>query len=208
MAQTQSRGWLWAAIPVSVLVLSCVGASCGSLIARQEVRTGASPSPAALRSASPSPPPTIVVRLPDSLLGRAKTTDRSLLRSAEQAAAAQQKAQTAAQTVMATYYGSLARKNLVFVLAVQARSSDPDLVYTRVVAAMERQQKGLDLTDVDPGTLGGRAACGEAPVSGSPVTFCLWVDSGSYGFVEFFHVHVGPQRAEFIEARGQIETLV
>jgi hypothetical protein len=207
MAQAQSRGWLWAAIPVSVLVLSCFGASCGSLIARQQVAASASPSPAAVRSVSPSPQPNILLRLPSALLGRAKTADKSLLRSAEQAVTAQQNAETDAQAVMATYYGSPARQNLIFVLAVQARSSDPGSVFTRVVAAMEQQQKGLHLTEIDPGPLGGQAACGEAPVSGRPVTFCLWVDAGSYGFVEFFGVHVGPQRAPFIKARGQLETV-
>jgi hypothetical protein len=199
------RAWLWAAVPIVVLLLSCVGAAGGSFIARQEVAAIPSASPAAVRSASPSP--TIVVRLPNTLLGRAKATDRALVKSAGNAVAAQRTADSGAQSVQAAYYGSAARRNLMFVLVVQAKSAEPRLTYVRVVMAMEQQQKGLDLTDVDPGPLGGQAACGEAPVSGTPVTFCLWVDAGSYGFVEFFGVHVGPQRTQFLKARAQIESV-
>ena len=207
MTATPRRAWLWAAIPAAVLLLSCFGATAGSFIARQEAATQPSPSPAAARSATPSPPPTIVVRLPAALLGRAKSTDRTLVRSAEQAATSQRTADIAAQSVVAAYYGSIAKKNLVFVLAVQARSPDPRLTYEHLVAALEQQQKGLDLTEIDAGPLGGSAACGEAPVSGRPVTFCLWADRGSYAFVEFFGVHIGPQPAQLPRARAQIEAV-
>lgn len=200
------RGWLWAGVPVAVLLLSCFGAAGGSFLAREEVRTATpSPSPAAVRSASPQP--TYVVRLPNTLLGRAKAKERALVQSAEQAVAAQRKSDSGAQVVDAAYYGSVNRSNLLFVLAVQAASADPPQTYERVVAALEEQQSGLDVDSLDPGPLGGQAGCGEAPVSGRPVTFCVWVDSGSYGFVEFFGVHVGPQRAQFIKARGQIESI-
>lgn len=200
------RRWLWFAIPAVVLLLVCIGASTGSWIAQQEVAARSSPFPPISPSTSP-PAPTFVVRLPDALLGRARTTDPALLRSAEQAVAAQQSAESSAQAVLSTYYGSLNRRNLVFVLVVQAHSSDPQSTYARLVDAMEQQQSGLDLIDIDPGTLGGQASCGEAPVSGGPVTFCVWVDAGSYGFVEFFGVHVGPQRSQFLRARSQIETI-
>lgn len=209
MSQTATprRAWLWAGIPVAVLLLACCGASFGSFVARQEAaaRPSPSPSPAAVRSASP--PPTYGVRLPATLLGRAKAKEKALVQSADQAVAAQRTAESGAQSVQAAYYGSVNRQNLIFVLAVQATSADPQQTYDRVVAAMEQQQKGLQLADIDPGTLGGQAGCGEAPVSGSPVTFCVWVDAGSYGFVEFFGVHVGPQRALFVKARTQIESV-
>jgi hypothetical protein len=199
-------GWLWAGVPVVVLLLSCFGAAGGSFVARQEFAAASpSPSPAAVRS--PSPAPTVVIRLPDTLLGRAKATQKALVQSAEQAVAAQRTAESTAESVQAAYYGNANRQNLIFVLAVQARSADPRQTYARVVEAMEQQQKGLTLTEIDPGPLGGQAGCGEAPVSGSPVTFCVWVDAGSYGFVEFFGVHVGPQRAQFVRARSQIESV-
>lgn len=207
MAGTANRRvWLWAAIPAAVLLLSCVGAAGGSFLARQEIAASAPPSPTVVRSSSPQP--AIAVRLPATLLGRAKAKERPLVQSAEQAVAAQRDADSNAQSAQAAYYGSVNRKNLMFVLTVQARSDDPQSTYNRVVGAMEQQQDGLDLAEMDPGTLGGQAGCGEAPVSGSPVTFCVWVDSGSYGFVEFFGVHAGPQRAQFLKARSQIEAVL
>jgi hypothetical protein len=206
-AATPHRAWLWAGIPVAVSLLACYGGTVGSYLARQEAAAApsSSPSPAVVRSASPAP--TYVVRLPAALLGRAKAKEKALVQSAEQAVAAQRTAESGAKSVQAAYYGSVNRQNLVFVLAVEARSADPRATYERVVAAMEQQQKGLELTAIDPGTLGGQAGCGEAPVSGSPVTFCVWVDAGSYGFVEFFGVHVGPQRTQFLKARTQIESV-
>jgi hypothetical protein len=207
------RAWLWAGMAVAALLLACFGASCGSFVARQEAaarqqsaaRSPTTPAPAAVRSASPRP--AYGVRLPASLLGRAKASQKALVHSAEQAVAAQRAAETGAQSVEAAYYGSVNRKNLIFVLAVQAPSADPGQTYDRIVDALQQQQKGLRLAGLDPGTLGGQAGCGEAPVSGSPVTFCVWVDAGSYGFVEFFGVHVGPQRAQFLKARTQIESV-
>jgi hypothetical protein len=147
------RGWLFAGVPVAVLLLSCFGAAGGSFVARQEIAAASpSPSPAAVRSASPQP--TIVVRLPNTLLGRAKAKEKALVQSAEQAVTAQRTAEIGAESVQAAYYGGVNRSNLLFVLAVQAKSSDPEQTYGRVVAALEEQQSGLKVAALDPGPLG------------------------------------------------------
>jgi hypothetical protein len=207
MVATPGRAGVWLALAASAAILAFVGAAGGSFVARHQADPRPSPSAATSPSASPSPSPAIVVRLPATLLGRAKTTDHTLVKAAQKAVAAQQNATSGAETVQAAYYGTSARRNLMFVLAVKAQSADPSVTYERVVAGMQAQQKGLKLIEISPGTLGGRAACGEAPVSGSPVTFCLWADNVSYAFVEFFGAHAAPQRAPFLRARTQIETI-
>jgi hypothetical protein len=201
-------GWgLWVLVPVVVGLLAGLGAAGGSFIAREEARARSTPSPAMSRSPSVrlSPARQVTLRLPESLLNRAKTTDKGLLKTAEQAAKAQRAAEANAQVVLATYYGTQARKNLMFVLVVQKQINDVPAVASRVYVDMEKQQPGLDLTAVDPGGLGGEAACGDASVTGTMVTFCVWVDSGSYGFVEFFGARVNP--VQFVRARAQIELL-
>ncbi|NUO61892.1 MAG: hypothetical protein HOV71_22140 [Hamadaea sp.] len=208
----RSRLMLWIGLPLVVVLLSCLGAAAGALLARRDARSG---DPTALDvtttpsgSASPSARSarSVVVRLPKTLLGRAKTTDKTLLESAEKAAATQRAAEAATSQVVSTYYGSFAKKNVVFVLAVQGVVVDPDHLFTTVTSALESQRKGLTLTEVAPGPLGGRAACGDSTVSGGAVASCVWVDSGSYAFIEFFGMKAAALKDQFVKARGQLET--
>lgn len=211
--QRRSRLWLWIVLPLIVVMLSCVGAAGGVYLARRDARS-AQPTPlqttlAPSGSASPSAPSAqvIVVRLPRTLLGRARTTDKALLQSAATAVSTQRSAESGTTEVVATYYGSFARKNLIFVLGVQGKVVDPEHLYATVTAALESQRKGLKLTAVEPGPLGGMAACGDSIVAKSTVASCVWVDAGSYAFVEFFGVKAASVRSQFIQARGQLESV-
>jgi hypothetical protein len=211
--QRRSRLWLWIVLPLIVTLLSCVGAAGGAYLARRDTRSAGSapvattPAPSGSASPSAASAQATVVSLPKALLGRARTTDRTLLASAEKAARAQRSAEAGTTQVVAAYYGSFARKNLVFVLAVQGKVVDPEELYATVTAALESQRKGLKLAPVEPGPLGGRAACGDSVVSGGSVASCVWVDSGSYAFVEFFGVKAAAVKAQFVQARGQLETV-
>ncbi|NUT33014.1 MAG: hypothetical protein HOV79_08065 [Hamadaea sp.] len=211
--QQRSRMWLWIALPLIVVLLSCLGAAGGVLLAKRDAReaapggVGVTASPAA--SASPSArATTVVVRLPATLLGRAKTKDTTLLKSAEQAVKAQRSAESGTpQQILSTYYGSFAKKNLLFVLVVQGKVVDPEHLFATVKAALEAQRKGLKLADIEAGPLGGYAACGDSTVSGGQVASCLWVDAGSYAFIEFFGAKAAAVTTQFVQARGQIEKL-
>lgn len=210
--QQRSRLWLWIVLPLIVVLLSCLGAAGGVYLARRDARSAApsgvevTVTPSASGSPSPSSTTTVVVRLPAALLGRAKTKDATLLKSAEQAVKAQRSAQSdASQQVLATYYGSFAKKNLLFVMTVQGKVVDPAHLFETVKAALEAQRKGLKLAQVEPGPLGGYAACGDSVVSGGQVASCLWVDSGSYAFIEFFGAKAAAVKTHFVQARGQLE---
>jgi len=212
-AAPRSRLLLWIVLPLVVGLLSCLGAVAGVFLARRDARSGdpTALDPTATPSTSASPSAvserSVAVRLPKTLLGRAKTTDKTLLESAEKAAATQRAAESATTQVVSTYYGTFAKKNLVFVLAVQGKIVDPDHLFATVTAALESQRKGLTLTEISPGPLGGQAACGDSTVSGGTVASCVWVDSGSYAFVEFFGVKAASAKDQFIQARGQLETV-
>jgi hypothetical protein len=211
-AAPRSRLMLWIVLPLVVVLLACLGAAGGILLARRDARSGAptaletAASPSASASPSAASARSVVVRLPRTLLGRAKTTDKALLTSADKAARTQRAAESATSQVVSTYYGSFAKKNLVFVLAVQGTVVDPDHLFETVTTALESQREGLKLAQVAPGPLGGRAACGDSKVSGGVVASCFWVDSGSYAFVEFFGVKTSSVKDQFVQARGQLET--
>ncbi|NUR72254.1 MAG: hypothetical protein HOU81_15685 [Hamadaea sp.] len=209
---SRSRLLLWIGLPLVVVLLSCLGAGAGALLARRDARSGeptgldVTTTPSSSTSPSARSTRSVVIRLPKTLLGRAKTTDKTLLDSAEKAAATQRAAEATTSQVLATYYGTFAKKNLVFVLAVQGDVVDPDHLFATVTAALESQRKGLKLVEIAPGPLGGRAACGDSTVSGGTVAECVWVDSGSYAFVEFFGVKATTVKDQFALARGQLET--
>lgn len=208
----RSRLVPWVVLPLVVVLLSCLGAAAGILLARQDARPGGTSAldvtatPSGSASPSTRSARTSVVRLPKTLLGLAKTTDKTLLASAEKAAKTQRASEAATSQVLATYYGSFAKKNLVFVLAVQGEVVDADHLFETVTAALETQRKGLKLVEIAPGPLGGRAACGDSTVSGGTIAECVWVDSGSYAFVEFFGAKAAAVQDKFVKARGQLET--
>ena len=62
-----------------------------------------------------------------------------------------------------------------------------------------------DLTDTDPGPLGGIAKCGDTESSGVPMALCVWSDNGSIGMFAMLFKNRADLEKEFITLRGEVE---
>ncbi|WP_027342931.1 hypothetical protein [Hamadaea tsunoensis] len=198
----------WLALGAVVLVLVCGGLTGGSLIARQQAAGEDRPAiPSVVisdRPGSASPVAAYALALPAKLINRSLSTDKSLRKLADQAAA-ERRAQSPNAEVIAGYYGSFVHKNLLFVLAVRTPTGEPAAVLAQIRAGMQTRQPGLVLATVAPGPLGGVASCGDSTSDGNAMAVCVWVDAGSYGFLQFFGATAKNVGDQFRTARGQLE---
>ena len=67
---------------------------------------------------------------------------------------------------------------------------------------------GMDagnLTDTDPGPLGGIAKCGDTKSAGIDMAICVWSDNGSIGMFAMMFKNRADLAKEFVTLRGQVE---
>ena len=103
------------------------------------------------------------------------------------------------------FYGVVAKRNMVFIAAVEAPIPNPEEQLEDSFAASFGGLKLSNVVDVEPGPLGGRARCGDAKMSGEKVAVCAWADEGSGGWMGWYFKTVKQVRGEFAKLRGEIE---
>jgi hypothetical protein len=62
-----------------------------------------------------------------------------------------------------------------------------------------------NLTDTEPGPLGGIAKCGDTNTAGVPMAVCIWSDNGSVGMLAMMFKEKADLESEFVSLRGEIE---
>jgi hypothetical protein len=62
-----------------------------------------------------------------------------------------------------------------------------------------------NLTDTEPGPLGGIAKCGDTNTSGVPMAVCVWSDNGSVGMLAMMFKEKADLEKEFVALRGEVE---
>ncbi len=92
-------------------------------------------------------------------------------------------------------------------IGVSGRVRSPDAELDQAFSEMSGAgMTATNIHDVDPGSLGGEARCGEGSSQGVPVVVCAWADRGSVGMIAFFNRDPTSSEEMFREIRGVVET--
>jgi hypothetical protein len=140
---------------------------------------------------------------PETLNGRAKATDPGLVTASETMAAEVKKSVPEATSTVGAFYGDPA-KDLVMIVGVSGLIVDPKQELDDAVREIGTELGVTTMTDVDSGTLGGNAKCGDGTTEGQKVSVCLWADRGSLGMVVFYYESGKDAEAEFATIRSAI----
>jgi len=163
-----------------------------------------------------SPTPTaparkITIAAPDKLGGRTRSTEAALVKAAADSQA-MLSGMPQATNGIAVFYGSTAKRNVVFVKAlttkVTATPSAEDPIAFLTLMMIEPGIKVVkEVKTVDAGPLGGFAACGEFDVKGVQVAGCAWGDESSIGGILWYEKSMQKAQAEFHALRAEIEEI-
>ena len=142
---------------------------------------------------------------PATLGGREKVTDPTLLASVSQLNNELSKVPGATGSVGAAY-GDLKQQDLVMVAAASSLSGSPESRFEEFTSGIHQGGMTLEnLTDTDPGPLGGIAKCGDSKTAGVPMAICVWSDNGSIGMFAMLFKEKADLEKEFVAMRGQVE---
>ncbi len=127
--------------------------------------------------------------LPDELSGLPKVTDPAPLAEAN-AAMSQLAAMTGTQFLIVAYLANDDRTHPVIFLGTAKFTLVPSLsgLEADIRTAIGREKWPVSgLHKIDPGPLGGVAACGSFTAAAQPAAVCGWRDSGSEGILAFLN---------------------
>ncbi|MEU6076400.1 hypothetical protein [Micromonospora sp. NPDC047074] len=171
--------------------------------------SSATPSAATSSPATPSPDaseaPRIRVVAPDTLAGRAKSTEPTLKKAADDMVRELRTSVTGETGVAGAFYGSADERNMVMVIAASAFVLNPERELDDTVKGMSKGLSVKRMTTIAPGPQGGLAKCGDGESAGVPLGVCAWADHGSVGVIVMFFSSAAASAAEFVAIRGEIE---
>ncbi len=204
----KNTGLLIAIIALAVVLLGGGTAATVYLVRQGKKGTAPTAAPADSLGASPSPSAAAIITLlvPDQLSGRQKIDEPQLNTVTEQLSSELTKnVPNSTKTVSAMYGDMDARTDITLVAGVAAPIADVTSTLDQFVSGMQREMPMSDLTEVDPGPLGGEAQCGSGTASGVDLAVCAWADEGSVGMVGAFFTPVDKLKGEFVTMRGEVE---
>ncbi|MEV6492096.1 hypothetical protein AB0M20_26275 [Actinoplanes sp. NPDC051633] len=147
----------------------------------------------------------ITVSEPVTLGGRDKVTDPTLTASVDQLDGEISKVPGATGSVAAAY-GDVLKQDLVMVVAASSLTGSAESRFDEFTKGMSSSgMSASDMTDVDPGPLGGIAKCGETTASGVKTAICVWSDNGSIGMFAMLFKGKAELQKEFVTLRGEVE---
>jgi hypothetical protein len=147
----------------------------------------------------------ITVVEPETLGGRPKVTDPTVAGSVSSLDSELSKVPGATESVGAVY-GDVQAQDLVMIAAASSVTGSPQERFDEFTSGMTTGTMKVDnLTDTDPGPLGGIAKCGDSTASGVQMAVCVWSDNGSIGLITMLFKGKSDLEKEFIGMRGQIE---
>ncbi|MGA5305169.1 hypothetical protein ACPCHT_35045 [Nucisporomicrobium flavum] len=147
----------------------------------------------------------ITVVEPQTLGGRDKASDPALQSSVEGLDSEMAKIPGSTGSVGAIY-GDIQKQDIVMVAAASSINGSPQSRYDEFTEGLGQGGIKLqDLSDTDPGPLGGIAKCGDSNSSGVPMAVCVWSDNGSVGMIAMMFKGKADLEKEFVAMRGEIE---
>ncbi|GIG00260.1 hypothetical protein Cci01nite_53530 [Catellatospora citrea] len=153
-------------------------------------------------AAAPAAGPAVTVRPPDTLGGRAKTTDDTWARPGVDEAFAD-----GATAVVLETYGTTLDENAVMAFAAAGAIRSPERAVTNLLLSVrKRGYTVMDFSQADPGPLGGVARCGRVSGKNGETAMCVWADYGSNGIIEWYFSSLDEARTEFPSLRAEIES--
>jgi hypothetical protein len=107
---------------------------------------------------------------------------------------------------VAAAYGDVKKQDLVMVAAASSLSGSAESRFEEFTSGMDKGGMQVsNLTDTDPGPLGGIAKCGDTGTSGVPMAICVWSDNGSIGMFAMLFKQKADLEKEFVALRGEVE---
>ncbi|MET8149920.1 DUF3824 domain-containing protein [Actinoplanes sp. NPDC049668] len=180
-------------ISIGVVLLLCIGGSVAIFFATKDKITE-------VVDASK-----ITVVEPETLGGRAKTTDPSLQSSVEGLDGQMAKIPGATGSVGAVY-GDPTEQDLVMIVAASSLNGSAQSRFDEFTSGLGLGGINVStMTDTDPGPLGGIAKCGDSDTAGVPMAVCVWSDNGSVGMITMMFKKKADLEKEFVAMRGEIE---
>lgn len=208
-APRKSRTWLWVTLIVVPVLVACCGlGGVGGYFwwnssARTESLESPSPSVSSRRSPSPSPSPktTVVLSAPDTIGSWEKVENSELTDELDGF-----RSFGTGEPVAGIYGNDSDESMMVMGFPTQSPSSSlQKLQLDAMFAGMGNGGDITNVTEVDPGPLGGHAKCGEMEdtVEGA---ICGWSDDQSLGVVIWYFQSLSRVKGEFLTIRAAIET--
>jgi len=142
---------------------------------------------------------------PETLGGRAKVSDPTLQSTVSGLDSEMAKIPGSTASV-GGIYGDPAAQDLVMIAAASSISGSAQSRFDDFTAGLG--QGGFtveDMTDTEPGPLGGIAKCGDSETSGVSMAVCVWSDNGSVGMIAMMFKKKADLEKEFVTMRGEIE---
>jgi hypothetical protein len=191
-AKKSSAGKIILIIAAVVMVLCGGGAAVAFFVAKDKVEDVVDAA-------------TISVSEPATLGGRDKVTDPSLTSSVDQLDGEIAKVPGATGSVAAAY-GDVQKQDLVMVVAASSLSGSAQSRFDEFSKGMASGGMAAeDMTDTEPGPLGGIAKCGETESAGVKTAICVWSDNGSVGMFAMLFKGKAALEKEFVSMRGEVE---
>jgi hypothetical protein len=202
-------------VAVLAVVLLCVGGVVAFVAANkdeidQAVDAARATAPAvtpATASPDPSAPPAVPAELvePTKLGGRPRVTKKTVTRNVDPIEDLLASRHDAATATVSGAWGTSGRSDLVIASAVAAPIEYPQTALDYVLADFTDGFLLKNITEIDPGPLGGEARCGSSGTGSSRLVACAWADHGSVGLIIFWFKTLSQVKGEFVKLRGQIE---
>jgi hypothetical protein len=143
---------------------------------------------------------------PETLNGRPRLHDQAYESAANTAVNGINANVPGATSTIAAVYGDPAKQDLVMVVGTSKIISNPKRTLDEVIAGFSRGGLQMsNVTDVEPGPLGGYAKCGDSQASGLKIGACVWADRGSVGMVFVYFKTAAEASKEFVTIRGAVE---
>ncbi|GLY94837.1 hypothetical protein [Actinoplanes sp. NBRC 103695] len=147
----------------------------------------------------------ITVAAPATLGGRTKITDPAIAAAAKEMDTELGKVAGATSSVGAMY-GDVTKQDILMVAAASTVSGSAQSRFDEFTSGMASGgMKADNLTDVDPGPLGGIAKCGDTKQDDVPMGICVWSDNGSTGMFAMLFKTKADLEKEFVTLRGEVE---
>ncbi|MFI5491227.1 hypothetical protein [Actinoplanes sp. NPDC051859] len=142
---------------------------------------------------------------PATLGGRPKANDPALQSNVDGLNGAMSNVPGATSSVGA-FYGDPKEQDVVMVAAASSITGSPQERYDELIKGLNSGGMQVEnMTDTDPGPLGGIAKCGDSDTNGLKVAVCTWSDNGSVGMILMLFKGKAALEKEFISMRGEIE---
>lgn len=154
---------------------------------------------------APAAGPAVTVHAPESVGGRARTTDDAWAQAG--ARTVREAFADGATVVVLETYGTAQDKTTMMVFAAAGPIGSPERAVSNLILSVK--QRGYTVADfnvIDPGPLGGVAQCGRVSGDGAETVMCVWADHGSNGIIEWYFSSLDEARTEFAGVRAEIES--